>query len=353
MQNKVKIIRTLIVLISLAIFVSLAGCGGGGGEKDTTTDEVVEDESIGEDTGVEEISLEPQEEEDAVSEMDMEEPQEISGEDIVEEEVQPTRCPVLTPGTASLGGILKRGDNMIVNPSDSNLDAAGSMIIAVFNEDPVQTYPRPDPVASTRISSVVLTELSDTVEFCLQNIPPGPYWFGALLDDDNSGLSGQESFGDIITGPPVEGTLAANEAVQDADFVLNVRVGRVWGEITIDPTLAGSHSDLTGNLYVLIVDSVAPSATLLGGSLYQNVTLSPDASFPYEVLLPIEPTSTNTGYVVVIFDVDLSGVRTGPQNGDLVNFSLSPTVILPPHFEYLITGIEENIDTEVIWEYNR
>jgi hypothetical protein len=340
-------------LLPVASLVLLIGCGdgGGGGDADAEIPDVPVEEADGaEDVQLEEIPGDPAVEDVVAEDVQAEE---VVEEDVQEEEVISVTCPVVTSGTASLGGILTRGPNMNVVTTDTDLDAAGQIALAIFDQNPLLTFPRPDPVATGLIVSADLAAETDYVEFCVQNIPAGTYWFGALLDDDGSGFTDQEQFGDIITGPPLTGTLAADESVTDAHFVLNVRVGRVYGDITIDPTLASTHTDLTGNLYVTIVDaaSVSPPPAILGGGVGTDVTLSPDGALGYQVLLSLEPTDTHTGVLVVIFDVDLSGVTTGPSSGDLVNFSLSVPITMPPSFSYTITGIDQNIDTEIISEY--
>ena len=354
MKNE-KSAKHLVVILA-AVLVFAAACDNGDSDSDADAVDVpaetdmagdVEDEDAPGDTQPEEITPDPVDEE---VEDDAVEVEDAVSEDMEEEEVITVECAVDSAGTASLGGILRRGANMIMDTEDEDFDAAGDIIIAIFDEDPVTTL-SPEPVASTIVIAADLSEESSYVEFCIQNIPPGEVWFGALLDDNDSGLESEMKVGDIITYPPPAETLAADAAVMNASYVMNVRVGRVFGEVTIDAEFAATQDDLTGNLYVAVIDNpLASSPAILGYSMTEAVTLSADAGQPYELLLGAEPTAAETGYVIAIFDVDESGVFLMPSPGDLVNMSLDP-IVLPPIFSYTITGIEEEQDTIIIWEY--
>jgi hypothetical protein len=350
----------MVFSAALCLVWALACNGNGNGEEDadadaidvpadeidTTPDPVVDPQQ--EDTAPDPV------EEDVMEEEAVSDTVEDEVADMVEEELPPVDCAVDTAGTASLGGWLVRGTNMILDTGDTDLDAAGDIYVAIFDQDPVTTIPRPDPVAYTDISAAVLTAVTDSVQFCIKNIPPGEYWLGALMDDDGSGSTGLEEVGDIIAFPMPTGTLSADEAVEDAYEVMNVRIGRVAGSITIDADLAATLTDLTGDLYVGIVDSIAtsPPPTILGVSWYQDVTLSADAAQPYEVLLMLEPTASEQGHVIVIFDVDESGVSGFPQAGDIVNVIIDIPPTLPPQFTYDITGIQlDDVDTVLIDVY--
>ena len=353
-MKKEKSARIFVVILAAALVFS-AGCDNGDSDSDADALDVpaendmagdVEDEDAPADPQPEEITPDPVEEE---VEEDVEE--DVESEDMAEEEVITVTCPVDSAGTASLGGILSRGTNMIMDTEDEDFDAAGDIIIGIFDEDPVTTGTTV-PVASGFVVGADLADEMDYVEFCVQNIPPGEFWLGALMDDDDSGLETKFRVGDLITYPPPNDTLAADEAIVDANYVLNVRVGRVFGEVTIDADFAATQDDLTGFLHVAVIDNpLAPEPAILGYIMIEEeVTLSPDGSQPYELLLGAEPTDAETGYVIAIFDVDESGVYLMPSPGDLVNMSLSP-IVLPPIFSYTITGVEEEHDTTIIWEY--
>ncbi|MFH1438713.1 MAG: hypothetical protein ABIJ56_23590 [Pseudomonadota bacterium] len=343
------------VVILAAALVFSAGCGNGDSDSDADAADVPAETDMAGDADAagdpepEEITPDPGDEEAGDDAAEVVE--DAESEDIEEEEeVITVECEVDGDGTASLGGILRRGTNMIMDTEDEDLDAAGDIIIAIFDEDPVTTL-SPEPVASTIVFDADLGEETGYVEFCIQNIPPGAVWFGALMDDNDSGLESEMKVGDLITYPPPPETLAADVAVVDAAYVMNVRVGRVFGEVTIDAEFAATQDDLTGSLYVAVIDNpLASSPAILGYSMTEAVTLSADAGQPYELLLGAEPTVAETGYVIAIFDVDESGVYLMPSPGDLVNMSLDP-IVLPPIFSYTITGIEEEQDTTIIWEY--
>jgi hypothetical protein len=358
MSNK-SMKRGQALILWAAALMMAAACGGNGKEEDADADDVPVGDIDGADDVVHEDVIPDTPQEDTPAEPDGEDTtvedaveEDVVEEDVVEEELPPVECPVGTAGTASLGGYLTRGTNMNVDDTDTNLDAAGPIMIAVFDADPASTLPRPTPVATALVTAAVLTEETDAVQYCVQNIPAGNYWFVALLDDDGSGFTENEQFGDLISFPPPEGTLAADESVTDADRVLNVRIGRVRGNVTIDPTLASTLTDLTGDLYIGIIDNVVldPPPAVLGYTLIPDITMSADASVPYEVLLLLENTSTNMGVVVAIFDVDESGVTGFPQTGDIVNFILSP-LTPPPIFSYTTTGIDQTSNTTLIDVY--
>jgi hypothetical protein len=358
MSNKGMKKGQAFILWAAALMMAAACNGNGKEDEDADADvpgddidaaEDVVHEDVIPDTPQDDTPAEPDGEDTPVEETVDED---VVEEDVVEEELPPVECPVGTAGTASLGGYLARGTNMNVDDADTNLDAAGDIMVAIFDVNPASTLPRPAPVATGLVTAAVLTEETDTVQYCVQNIPPGDYWFVALLDDDGSGFTENEQFGDLISSPPAAGTLAGDESVTDADHVLNVRIGRVHGNITIDPTFAATLTDLTGDLYVGIIDNVVldPPPTVLGVGVIPDITMSADAAVPYEVLLLLEPTASHMGVVVAIFDVDESGVTGFPQTGDIVNFILDP-LTPPPIFSYTITGIDQTSNTTLIDVY--
>jgi len=358
MSNKGMKKGQAFILWAAALMMAAACNGNGKEDEDADADvpgddidaaEDVVHEDVIPDTPQDDTPAEPDGEDTQVEEAVEED---VTEEDVVEEELPPVECPVGTAGTASLGGYLSRGTNMNVDEVDTEMDAVGNIMIAIFNVDPATTVPRPTPVATSLVTDAVLTEETDTVPYCVQNIPAGNYWFVALLDDDGSGFTENEQFWDLISFPPPVGTLAADESVTDADQVLNVRIGRVQGYVTIDPTFASTLTDLTGDLYIGIIDNVVldPPPTVLGYTLIPNITMSADSSEPYEVLLLLENTASNMGVVVAIFDVDESGVTGFPQTGDIVNFILSP-MTPPPIFSYTITGIDQTSNTTLIDVY--
>lgn len=351
--------KAVVIFLSILVLVCFVSCNGDGGDGDADAVDIpVEEIDTAEDVGpedipgdlqVDEVDVVPDPVEEDVLE---EEATDVVPEDVEEEEVIEVTCPIATAGTASLGGILTRGTNMIMDTADTDIDGIGDIVVAIFDTNPIST-PSPTPVASTNVAVADLSSETNWVEFCVQDIPAGDLWFGALMDDDDSGVTTAAQFGDIVTMPPPPLTLAADETVTDAHYVMNVRVGRVTGSVTIDPDLAASLSDLTGNLYMGVVDNPTLSPTLLGYSMTEAVTLSPDAAQPFEVLLMLEPTVSNTGYVTAILDVDESGVTGSPEPGDLVNFDLEAVPpVLPPSFDYTITGIDETSDTTIIWVFS-
>lgn len=358
-MNRKKIGNLSALFCAATVMIFLMACNGenGNGNGDADAGDVPAEDVAVEDVVQEDTPEDPPEEdvppdtpEEDVAE-DLVDDEVI--EDIVEEELPPVFCPVLGVGTASLGGHLSRGPNMLMDAADTALDSVGDIFILIYDVDPFITWPSPDPVAAAYVSGGVLTAETDVVEFCVQNIPPGDFWFVVIMDDDGSGVGGIESVGDIIGMPLPTGTLAADESVADARFALNVRIGRVYGSVTIDRDLASGLTDLTGDLFIAITDAatLSPPPAVFGFVLIEDVTLSPNTLHPYEVLLMSSPTAAEMGYLIAIFDVDESGITGLPQPGDIVNFSMGSPPVLPPYFTYNITGIEENIDTTMVSVY--
>jgi hypothetical protein len=341
----------LLVCLLLAFVATFAACGDDSSNNDVTdtpAEDVAADADADGDGDGTDTPL-PDAEDEGTGDVPVEDAADVP-EDAPAEEGTTVECPVATAGTASIGGTLHRGTDMPVVSSDTDLDAVGDMVVAVFDEDPILATTTPTPVATARITAADLSLETNSVEFCVQNIPPGDFWLGASLDDDGSGVAAVASLGDIVTMPIPTGTLAADEAIEDAAYVLNVRVGRVSGSVTIDPTFAATMTDLTGDLYVAVVDSPTVGATLMGFQMYPGVTLSADGAQPYEVLLRMPAPTSGLGYVVAIHDIDESGVVGFPSIGDLVNFVLGTSE--PPSFTYDTTGLDATLNTQIIAQFS-
>jgi hypothetical protein len=349
-MNKKRWENGLLVCLLLAFAATFAACGDDSSNTDAT-DTSADDGEGGADADADADAADADEGDvplpDAADEGTGD--AEDVPEDAPAEEGTTVECPVTTAGTGSIGGTLRRGTDMPVVPGDTDFDAVGDMLIAVFDEDPILSL-TPTPVATAVLTAADFSLESNLVEFCVQNIPPGDFWFGASLDDDGSGATAVASLGDIVTMPLPTGTLAADEAIEDAAYMLTVRVGRVSGNVTIDPTFAATMSDLTGDLYVAVVDSPTVGATLMGFVTYPAVTLSADGAQPYEVLLRMPAPTSGLGYIVAIHDIDESGVVGFPSIGDLVNFILGTTE--PPSFTYDTTGLDASLNTQIIAQFS-
>lgn len=253
--------------------------------------------------------------------------------------------------TASLGGTVGRGGSMLINASDTALDAKGDVAIALFDHDPTAGAPGM-PVALTFVTAADLSTTTARATFCIQNIPPGTLWVVAVLDDNGSGVMSGPEVGDILLSPLPQVTLTAGQSKTDAVYILSARVGRIHGTLSVDDALRGSVSDLIGTLYIAVVDAPTTSGNLLGGNTYTAVDLSANgATFDYSTPVVNPPTGTGLAYLAVVFDVNVSGLAGGPQPGDLVNYDLAATIpVLPPSVAYTQSGIVEEVDTELIWE---
>ena len=357
-----KIRLLLLMLLCVALAGLQAGCNGGSSDED-----VVEDVAGDPDAGdlIEEADVptdEPAETEpdlpaevEAVDDPVEEEPEEEVVEDVientVEEEIISVECPIDEAGTGSFGGLVGRGADMVITDL-AETDGVGNIIVMVFDEDPTEAD-SPEPVAVAILPDADLSNADSLVEFCVQNIPPGNIWLGALMDDNGSGLDDGPSAGDIVSMTFVEENIGADESKTDIYVHMGVRIGLIYGEIDVDEELAASVEDLVGDMLIILINRVDDLAVVMGAGAYQDVDLSGDGTLNYEALVLVPPPPAHTLFVAAIFDVDESGTGGRPQPGDLVNFELVAPPgesIMPPDVDYSLSGIVEEVNTTLIWE---
>ncbi|MFH1438136.1 MAG: hypothetical protein ABIJ56_20675 [Pseudomonadota bacterium] len=359
-----KIRLFLLVLLCVALAGLQAGCGNGddnGGDADAV--DVADDDGAGVDIEEEDIPADgPVETEpdlpaevEAVDDPVGEEPEEEAVEDViedtVEEEIISVECPIDEAGTGSFGGLVGRGADMLVTDL-AETDGVGNIIVMVFDEDPTEAD-SPEPVAMAILPDADLSNAESLVEFCVQNIPPGNIWLGALMDDNGSGLDDGPSAGDIVSMNFVEENIGADESKTDIYVHMDVRIGLIYGEIDVDEELAASVEDLAGDMFIILINRLDDLAVVMGAAAYQDVDLSGGEPLSYEALILVPPPPAHTLYVAAIFDVDESGSGGRPQPGDLVNFELVAPPgesIMPPDVDYTYSGIVEEVNTALIWE---
>ena len=325
--------------------------GDDGAAVDIAQEDIPADEPVEAEPDQPDLPAEVEAVEDPVEEDPEEEVVEDVIEDVVEEEVISVECPIDEAGTGSFGGLVGRGADMVITDL-SETDGVGNLFILVFDEDPTEADD-PEPVAVAILPDADLSNADNMVEFCVQNIPPGNIWLGALMDDDGSGLDDGPSVGDIMSMSFIEENIDADESLGDIYVHMDVRIGLIHGVIDVDEDLAGSVEDLTGDMLIILVNRLDELAVVMGASAYQDVDLSGGETLTYRVPILVPPPPAHTLYVAVIFDVDESGTGGGPQAGDLVNFMLVPPPdesIMPPEVDYAFSGIVEEVDTTLIWE---
>lgn len=136
---------------------------------------------------------------------------------------------------------VNRGD-VYMDTSTEDYDAVGDLYVVAFSGVfPClysMTCSQPDILAVETVEGADFTNTSDIETVELVDVPEGPVWIYAFLDDNvDSGGGVSLGVGDILTWPSVPHAACADDTVA---VTLSERLVRVSGEMSVTPTAAGT-----------------------------------------------------------------------------------------------------------------